>query len=59
MGMTKVQIELSLTHFKKLANYLEVHESDIADDINDYGDLLGVFVTVFEEEPKRHDETKP
>lgn len=47
----KIQLEMTLKEFKWLAAYLEAHESDIANEINDFGDLKELFVIVFGEEP--------
>jgi hypothetical protein len=35
-----------------MVEYLQNHESDIANDINDFGLLRGLFVTVFKRVPK-------
>jgi len=34
-----------------ISNYLLNHESDIAEDINDFGDLRDSFVFLFDREP--------
>ena len=36
---------------RELAQFLSHHESDIALDINDYGDLFGIFVEIFSRRP--------
>lgn len=48
-----VKIELRVRGFAKLAQYLADHESDIANDENDFGDLRDLYVAVYEEEPKK------
>ena len=47
-----MQLEMRVRDFKNLATYLEHHESDIANRINDFEALRGIFVAVFGEEPK-------
>lgn len=46
-----------------LMSFLDHHEADIAYDINDFGDLKGVFQDVFGREPRENptppDEAKP
>lgn len=49
--MAIVTLELNGIGFAKLASYLERHEQDIAQDVNDFGDLVGVFQSVFEAAP--------
>ena len=51
IDMAKVTIELSIEDFKRLADYLITHEYDIAAKINDFADLRGLFVAVYESEP--------
>jgi len=46
--MAIVKLEMTARQYKKLADYLEAHEPDIANDINDYGDLRDLFFLVFE-----------
>lgn len=48
----KVTIELSIKDFKSMAHYLEMHEDDIADGYEDFLALKGLYLEVFEEEPK-------
>lgn len=49
----KVNIELSVKTYKKLANFLDSHEDDIAWDVNDFGSLREVYIEIFEQEPKK------
>jgi hypothetical protein len=43
---------------KDLDAYLLNHESDIANDINDFGDLKRVFIDSFWREPKKETEKR-
>jgi hypothetical protein len=38
---------------KKMQEYLKSHESDIAYEINDFGDLKDIFMMVFDREPEK------
>ena len=46
----KVNIQLSVRDFKKLADFLACHEYQIAINENDYGDLAALFYEVYEHE---------
>jgi len=46
-------IQMQAKEFKALSKYLCDHEFDIANEIDNYGDLRGLFVAVFEEEPDK------
>lgn len=48
---TKVTIEMNVCDFKKLADFLTDHETEIATHTEDYGDLWGLFESVYEEHP--------
>ena len=39
--------------FKKLADFLESHETDIAEEINDFGELKYLFVNIFGQLPNK------
>ena len=45
-------IEIPILEDKKLVNYLESHEDDIAIGINDFGDLKDVDTDILKREPK-------
>ena len=47
----KVTLEMDIKTFKKLADYLDGHEYDIACSINDFAELTGLFIVVFDQEP--------
>lgn len=47
----KVNLELSVKCYHKLAKFLEKHEYDIAIDERSYGDLKDLFIAVFDKEP--------
>jgi len=49
----KVTIQLSAKDFKSMADYLARHEGDIAHDLDDFGDIKGLYEAMFEEEPKK------
>ena len=44
----------NVTHIEALDlfMYLQIHEHDIADGENDFGDLKRLFVAIFERDPK-------
>lgn len=48
----KVIIELDLGCAKTLESYLKDHEHDIAMGINDFKDLEGLFIAIYEEKPR-------
>ena len=52
---SKVTIELSIKDFKSLSDYLNNHEYDIAYSLDDFDDLRGLFVEIFEQEPHEDD----
>lgn len=41
------------TNVHELMDYLERHESDIAYGINDFADLIGLFVAAFKRQPEK------
>ena len=45
-------IEIPILEYKKLVNYLESHEDDIALSINDFSDLKGVYTAILKREPR-------
>lgn len=45
--MGEVKLAMSVREFKKLADYLDSHEHDIAGDINDFEDLKFLYELVF------------
>jgi len=47
----KVTLEMSVRNFKKLADFLEGHECDIAMQIDAYGELSELFELVFGQKP--------
>lgn len=47
----KVNLELSIKCYKKLADFLEGHEYEIAISENAYGELKELFIEVFDQEP--------
>ncbi len=49
--MANVTVTLSSKQLYVLIDYLNRHESDIADKINDYGDLEYLFGEIFEQCP--------
>ena len=49
MSRPKVTIEITVPGFNKLADYLEAHEHDIANEENDFGDLRELYVLVFDD----------
>lgn len=51
----KVKIEMVIKEFKKLTDYLEYHEGDIACEINDFGELRSLYVAIFDDEPRADD----
>jgi hypothetical protein len=52
--MATVTIEMTVKQYKKLAEYLEVHEDDIANRINDFDMLEDIFFLVFDTHAKKH-----
>ena len=51
MPKTTVTIEIPVRGFKDLADFLTDHESDIANNINDFGALGELYKSVYEDEP--------
>jgi hypothetical protein len=49
----KVNIDLSVKVYKKLADFLTEHETEIANKVDDFHMLRDLFVVVYEEEPKK------
>lgn len=47
------KIELTRSEWASLKAYLADHESDIAFDINDYGELESIFAAVFGRYPRK------
>lgn len=47
----KVNLEMSVKCFKKLSEFLDGHEFEIAIEENAYGELRELFVLVFDQEP--------
>jgi hypothetical protein len=47
----KVNLEMSIKCYKKLADFLEGHEYEIATEENAYGELRELFIHVFDVEP--------
>ena len=47
----RVKLELTIPCFKKLAEFLEGHEYEIATEECAYGELRELFVEIFEAEP--------
>ena len=59
MNKRKVILELTIPEFKKLSDYLDAHEENIANGVNDYLDLEDLFVYIFGDLPKtREDKIK-
>lgn len=52
MSRPKVILELTVPAFKRLADYLAHHETDIANDVNDFGELRELYVVVFDDNPE-------
>lgn len=50
---TKVTLEMTGRQFKRLADYLDSHESDIAHHLDDYQELEDLFEIVFESKPSK------
>jgi hypothetical protein len=50
--MVKVSIELPVSDFKELCNFLESEESNIAYDEEGKGELAGLFKAIYEVLPK-------
>ena len=48
----KVTVELEWPAMLKLLDYLKSHESDIADNVNDFGDLWELWVEFYGEAPQ-------
>ncbi len=38
--------------YKNLVDYLDYHEFDIADEVNDFGELRLLFIKIFKRDPK-------
>ncbi len=49
-----VKLEISVKCFKKLAEFLEAHEYEIAIKQDAYGELRDLFVYVFDAEPSEN-----
>lgn len=47
------QVGLSENRWQELALWLRAHEMDIAIDLEDFGDLTGVFTEMFNNEPRK------
>lgn len=48
----KEPIEVSAESFDKLVDFLISREDDIAEEIEDFGELQGIFRDIFDEEAK-------
>jgi hypothetical protein len=49
----KLKVELSPESFVILQDYLIAHDSDIAWNVDDFGDLHDIFVEIFNKEPSK------
>ena len=47
-----IDVPMTLEQYRQLVSYLAAHEKDIANNVNDYGDLKELFVVVFEQEAR-------